>query len=108
MLYHVAVWSQAELEGKATDSLRSLGICSGDTLWLMLPASETQLSSPHHQGSSEPSRLRPEASEATPSTADAEGTSQADTDLASLHMATDAGSDQGMAQLLQVNDAGNQ
>ena len=37
---HVSDQLQEELQGQGTDSLRSLGICSGDTLWLMSAHSE--------------------------------------------------------------------
>ena len=37
---HVSDQLQEELQGQGTDSLRSLGICSGDTLWLMSAYSE--------------------------------------------------------------------
>lgn len=36
---------QAEIQGQGTDSLQSLGICSGDTLWLMSASSDAAQSS---------------------------------------------------------------
>lgn len=83
---------QVDIEGQATDSLRSLGICSGDTLWLMSAPQGAQQSSNSHlaESAAEPT-LSTQA--AMPSTATLDKAAPADSAQPSPSAATDPPSD---------------
>ena len=90
-----------DIEGQATDSLRSLGICGGDTLWLMSAPQEAQQSSNSHLAESAAEQTLPSQA-AMPSTATLDKAAPADSAQPNPNVATDPPSDVHMVRSCKV------